>query len=726
MKTNFDYLLGSDPTCDLPIRRPGIAARHARLKRIGDRLFVQDLSSRTGVSVNGLRIIGNKWIEITRYDLICLGRNEIELGAGLFFGRERLGINSTPLWFRSNRGKVICDGVHIRANPGSLTAIMGPSGCGKSVFLNLLNGNLRPSEGEVYFGDNRIELSRELESLGSFIGYVPQSEILIPELSVEESLRYTLLLKFPDMKRQMCIRLIRQVCDQIGFRGERLEKILKTRIGQSGERGAVLSGGERRRISIAHELITQPLVLFLDEPTSGLSSVDSDEIVGLLKSLAQDSGITVVTTIHQPSCDSFFKFDNLLLMDLGGKLRYLGRIEGIPAKIGVDLTQGNPAETLLKTLHSGDLNHLTIEFENDFLPLSSKQTEKKAANSEKWWVLFRGGPMKSLAQFFTLTVRNLTVFFRDQSNLLFTWGQVPLIALLILIGFTNSAQIFEGQDTLFRTLWFFSEIRENESGMTIPDAVRKASELAAEDQSYLSEPGARQQSALYFVIALCSIWFGLLGSCREIVLDQWLIQKECKTGVSLISVFFSKLLIQSIIGVVQVLLILILLQFVSLLLNPVEFLKLFTVAVATVVSAVTTGMLLSSIASSYRTVLTMIPLVMIPQVLFGGLLTRTSNTQASEVVSWLTMSRWSFQEALTVDERALGSVLEFEAPQAISSNILGASNLLEQIVSIREVGTSTLFFPVSSGGIEPFFALLTISLVSIAIALIVIKFRFSI
>jgi ABC transport system ATP-binding/permease protein len=152
---------------------------------------------------------------------------------------------------------------------------------------------------------------------------VPQAEVMIPELKVRESLDYRLRLRFPSMHPAARRHLVRATCSALGF-GAQLDSFLEKQIGSPEWKGRYPSGGERRRINIAHELISQPLVLFLDEPTSGLASSDANAIVRLLHELARTQGLTVLMTIHQPSLEAMACIDDLLLIYRGGRPAYYG------------------------------------------------------------------------------------------------------------------------------------------------------------------------------------------------------------------------------------------------------------------------------------------------------------------------------------------------------------------------------------------------------------------
>jgi len=230
-------------------------------------------------------------------------------------------LTSTPLFLKSKQGRALCNGLYIRAEPGTVTGIMGPAGAGKSVFLKLMAGYTPPDQGCIHM--NGADLYRNFDALKEQIGYVPQAEIMPPELTVAVSLDFRLRLH-ARLARSIRQERIKSVCTKLGF-SNKLEQILHQKIGSPDSIGDYPSGGERRRINIAHELIGEPSILFLDEPTSGLATGDAEVVVNLLRGLADESGVTVVLTIHQPSREVFALFDDLLMIAKGGSVAYYGR-----------------------------------------------------------------------------------------------------------------------------------------------------------------------------------------------------------------------------------------------------------------------------------------------------------------------------------------------------------------------------------------------------------------
>jgi len=197
---------------------------------------------------------------------------------------------------------------------GRLIGIMGSSGSGKTTLLNTLNGNMAPSSGKILI--NGTDIYSEKKKVEGLTGYVSQDDMLIEELTVYQNLYYNTKLCFGNSGEKEIKKKVNRLLQNLG-----LLEIKNLRVGSPLNKK--ISGGQRKRLNIALELIREPAVLFLDEPTSGLSSMDSENIMDLLKELAL-KGKLVFAVIHQPSSDIFKMFDRLLLLDTGGHLIYNG------------------------------------------------------------------------------------------------------------------------------------------------------------------------------------------------------------------------------------------------------------------------------------------------------------------------------------------------------------------------------------------------------------------
>ncbi len=221
-------------------------------------------------------------------------------------------VSEAEFYFRNST-----NGIHpfsLTAGSGELIGIMGGSGVGKSTLLNLLNGNLDPVGGKILI--NGIDLKTEKEKLKGVIGFVPQDDLLVEELTVFQNLYFNARLCFSGFTERQLIRSVMKILSDID-----LLAIKDLKVGDPLNK--FISGGQRKRLNIALELIREPAVLFVDEPTSGLSSMDSEMVMLLLKEQTL-KGKLVAVNIHQPSSDIYKLFDKLLIMDKGGYPIYYG------------------------------------------------------------------------------------------------------------------------------------------------------------------------------------------------------------------------------------------------------------------------------------------------------------------------------------------------------------------------------------------------------------------
>ncbi|XP_022766301.1 ABC transporter G family member 22-like [Durio zibethinus] len=274
----------------------------------------------------------------------------------------------------SNAEKYILHGITGLVHPGEVLALMGPSGGGKTTLLNLLSGREKFDSGTITYNDQPYS-----KSLKWRIGFVLQDDVAFPHLTVKETLTYAALLRLPNnLTMQQKKERAMSVISDLG-----LERCQNTVVGSTFLRG--ISGGERKRVCIANEILLNPSLLFLDEPTSGLDSTTALRIVQMLHNIAQ-SGKTVVTTIHQPSSRLFSKFDKLILLGKGHSL-YFGKASDamlyFTAMGCSPLIAMNPAEFLID-LATGNINGKSVpsEFEDRFLPGNKSLDVKRGGPSQ--------------------------------------------------------------------------------------------------------------------------------------------------------------------------------------------------------------------------------------------------------------------------------------------------------------------------------------------------------
>jgi ABC-type multidrug transport system ATPase subunit/uncharacterized tellurite resistance protein B-like protein len=228
--------------------------------------------------------------------------------------KSRIIFEARDIEFHFRSGKVGLHKLNFKEESGKLVGIMGASGAGKSTLLNVLNGTNAPSKGEIVI--NGFNIHTQKDEIEGLIGHVSQDDLLIEELTVYQNLYYNAKLCFDNYTEKEIEQAVLDVLENLG-----LYEIRDVEVGSPLNKK--ISGGQRKRLNIALELIREPAVLFLDEPTSGLSSRDSENILDLLKELTL-KGKLVFVVIHQPSSGIFKMFDKLLILDNGGYLIYDG------------------------------------------------------------------------------------------------------------------------------------------------------------------------------------------------------------------------------------------------------------------------------------------------------------------------------------------------------------------------------------------------------------------
>jgi ABC-type multidrug transport system ATPase subunit/pSer/pThr/pTyr-binding forkhead associated (FHA) protein len=312
-------ILGRSEQADIQIDNNLVSRQHAKITFSGSQYYVEDLGSMNGTFVNGQRIKNRTQISST--DDIIVGRLRFSLTGFAVDISKEIAIKTVGLVKRFSNGKVGLHECNIEIPSNSLLAVMGPSGCGKSTLLKALNGESPGSSGHVYIGGQ--ELNRYFDYLKMQIGYVPQDDIVHRELTVDQSLWYSGKLRLPQLTDQQLSTKINQVLDELNISHIRSNLVSN------------ISGGQRKRVSIAVEILTDPLILFLDEPTSPLDPQTIEDFLSILRKLSQ-KGTTVVMVTHKP--EDLAYMDQVIFMAEGGHICYYGKTNDYLQFFGVNDT----------------------------------------------------------------------------------------------------------------------------------------------------------------------------------------------------------------------------------------------------------------------------------------------------------------------------------------------------------------------------------------------------
>lgn len=499
---------------------------------------------------------------------------------------------------------------------GQLVAIMGGSGVGKSTLLFLLNGTLKPQSGSITINGFDVS-SPEAKAL---IGFVPQDDLLIEELTVYQNLWYTAKLCFEGMPDEELDARVMSVLSQLG-----LDAAKDLKVGSPINK--FISGGQRKRLNIALELIREPAILFLDEPTSGLSSSDTEKVINLLKEQTA-KGRLIVVNIHQPSSNVYKLFDRLWLLDKGGYPVF----DGNPIDaISYFKNAANYADSEVTSCPTcGNVNPEIVLNIIDETSLDGRghRTDKRKVGPAEWHKLYvdsrpemgavtkteipptdqkRPGRFKQMLIFLR---RNISAKLADRQYLLVTLLEAPVLAFIsgILTRFTPDGAAYTVMDN-----------------KNLP--------------SYL------------FMAVIVAIFLGMSGSAEEIIKDRTLLKREKFLNLSYGSYIWSKMLYMAGVCLIQTLLF-ILVGNMVMGLHGMFWLWWLLMFVSAFLSSLI-GLLLSQCLSSVVSIYITIPLLLIPQILLCGLvvhfedLNPKSKTGNVPIIGDVIPSRWSYEALAT-------------------------------------------------------------------------------
>jgi ABC-type multidrug transport system ATPase subunit/pSer/pThr/pTyr-binding forkhead associated (FHA) protein len=606
------FTVGRAPDNDIRLDGLQISNRHARFMLAGGSVAVEDAGSTNGVYVNGERISGKRAVQLS--DIIQIGpfvlQADAKQGVAVYDTRSKTRIDviniAKVVANRSGGGKIkLLDDVGLTIQPNEFVGMLGPSGAGKSTLMDSMNGMRPASSGHVLI--NNLDLYRHLDSLKQSIGYVPQDDIIHRELTVYRTLYYVARLRLSrDVSTKEIDQIVNEVMDVTGLSERR-----DVPVGQ-------LSGGQRKRVSIAVELITKPSVIFLDEPTSGLDPATEEKIMKLFRQIAE-SGRTVVLTTH--AMENVKLFDKIVVL-MRGKLVFYGapqealahvkaesfkdlydKLEApidqqIAAMATLPVNAGKSQQQAFKQRREQISEEVAEDWKHKFQateqyrrnvvePLSGLPRDGRAAAPPKRHMSI----VDTVRQWGTLTRRYLAVLSRDKFNLLILFGQAPIIAFL----------------------------------------------------TYLVVGAKSPRDFPYFMLALVAIWFGTSVASREIIRERAVYTRERMVNLRLLPYVASKLFVLSLIVSVQCLLLycsLKLLHYVGLMNLPGWALPQLLVIMITALVGIALGLFVSAMVKTSEMATSLVPLILIPQILFCGLVGVPQGV--SRAIGTLMPATWAF------------------------------------------------------------------------------------
>lgn len=580
LKEKSIIYIGRGEEADLVLDHPTISRVHALIEKKSDSVFfIKDLGSTNGTFLNGKRVTSATMF--TDEDVIFIGRFKLTLKAAAKDLSREIAIRADRIIKVFQNEKVGLHESTFEVSSNKLMAVMGPSGCGKSTLLKALNGASPATTGSVFICG--LELSENYDYLKTQIGYVPQDDIVHSELTVEQSLWYAAKLRLQNANDAQINEKINQVLDNL-----KIQHIRDQLVGK-------ISGGQRKRVSIAVEVLNDPMILFLDEPTSPLDPQTIEDFLGSLRKLC-DNGTTVILVTHKP--EDLHYVDTVIFMAEGGHMVYNGSAKSYlsyfdvtdAVKVYSNLA-GDKADKWIGRYNSNNRNNNPdVNYENK--PIN--YTSKTNYFSQYWW----------------LTMRYFNIKFNDKANTAIMIGQAPIIALLVCLIY---------------------------------------------DRIELSVP---------FLLTVSAVWFGANNAAREIVGELPIYIRERMFNQGIFPYIASKITVLGTFAAVQSFLFTVI---ITLRYNGVDSelhwnnpLRTFLLMLLLSISATMLGLLLSAIVSTTEKVMTLVPLVLIPQIMLAGMVAKITTIKV-ELLSYLTLSRWGTEGFCNIQKEVMMETPKLDA-----------------------------------------------------------------
>jgi len=540
--------------------------------------------------------------------------------------QKRVVFEAQNIEYRFKEDNIGVHDLSFKEESGKMVGIIGSSGAGKTTLLNVLNGSAQPSKGNVVI--NGYDITPDKSKLEGVIGHVSQDDLLIESLTVFENLYFNAKLCFDKYSSFQLIRLVLKLLKDLG-----LYEARNLKVGNPLDKK--ISGGQRKRLNIALELIREPSVLFLDEPTSGLSSRDSAKIMDLLKNLAL-KGKLIFVVIHQPSSDIFKMFDRLLILDTGGYLIFNGNPLDAITYFKSQTLRANRTESECNSCGNVDADQIFNIVESEVLDEYGNPTQIRKVSPTQWYQRFKDHnkngkdiedtkelpPVSfkipsALKQFWVFTKRDIISKFANRQYLFINLFETPLLALI-----------------LSYIIKYYNVDAGNELGYTFSNN--------------------SNMPVYLFMAVIVALFIGLTLSAEEIIKDRKILKRERFLNLSKSGYLISKIVILFTISAFQAFLF----TFIG---NSILEIKgmFFEYWLALFSAWCFANMLGLIISDSFKTVITiyiLIPFILIPQLILSGIIVKfdklNPNISAPNSIPWygeIITARWAY-EALAVKQ----------------------------------------------------------------------------
>ncbi len=553
---------------------------------------IVDNRSINGTFVNGTRV---DTALLNDGDVVTIGNVDLVFTAGTLVRRTETaaatgtgGLDVRSVTWTIENNKTLLENISLTARPGTLTAVIGPSGAGKSTLARLIAGYTHPTSGTVSFEGHNIHA--DYASLRSRIGMVPQDDVVHGQLTVNQALMYAAELRLPpDTTKEDRQQVVEQVLAEL-----EMTQHAETRVDK-------LSGGQRKRASVALELLTGPSLLILDEPTSGLDPALDRQVMTMLRDLA-DAGRVVLVVTH--SLTYLDVCDQVLLLAPGGKTAFCGP----PSEIGPAMGTTNWAD-IFSTV-AGD-----PQAANDrYVARSGPQPPPPPMEAPS----DLGEPVHTSLrrQFSTIVRRQARLIISDRGYFFF-------LALLPFIMGVLSLAV------------------PGDVGFGVPDPMGGSP----------NEPGQ-----ILVFLNVGAVFMGTALTIRDLISERAIFRREQAVGLSTTAYLLAKVCVYTLFAVLQSAIMVSIVVWgkggptkgAVALGNP--SLELFVTIAATCVASANLGLLLSAIAKSNEQIMPLLVVAIMSQLVFSGGMVPVTNRLVLDQLSWFTPARWGFAaSASTVD-----------------------------------------------------------------------------
>ncbi|MEX0987225.1 MAG: ATP-binding cassette domain-containing protein [Bacteroidales bacterium] len=539
--------------------------------------------------------------------------------------KSKIVFQANNIGFKFPNGAIGLHDISFTETSGRLVGIMGASGAGKSTLLNVLNGGNQPTSGQVLI--NGIDIHSGEPAVEGIIGFVSQDDLLIEELTVYQNLYYNAKLCFDNYSEEQLESTVNGVLRNLG-----LFEIRDIQVGSPLNKK--ISGGQRKRLNIALELIREPGVLFLDEPTSGLSSRDSENILDLLKELSL-KGKLVFVVIHQPSSDIFKMFDRLLILDTGGYLIYNGNpIDSIQYfKTRVQHADWNESECH----ECGNVNPEQVFniVETSVLDEFGKLTHTRRISPQQWSKHFREE-------------------YKESKQPVATWEDLPEISFKTPSRF-RQFKVFLKRDILKKisdTQYLVINFLEAPLLAFLLAFIVKYYSVSVTNRYDYTIADNSNLPVYIFMSVIVAIFMGLSVSAEEIIKDRKILKREAFLNLSWSGYLLSKVAVQLLLSSIQAA------TFVLIGNSIMEirgmYFEYWLVLFSSWAAANVMGLLISDSFKTVVTIYILIPFLVIPQIILSGIIVKFENLNPKisspdriPVYGEIITARWAYEALAT-------------------------------------------------------------------------------